>query len=42
MRLKEPLYGAKVAGLHFVLHLSLAFTMIYVETMLPEKPPNIP
>ena len=30
MRLKEPLYGMKVAGMHFLVHIIFAVTMIYV------------
>lgn len=31
MRLKEPLYGLRVAQLHFVMHVSMALTMIWLE-----------
>ena len=42
MRLKEPLYGVRVAGLHYVRHLSLVITMIFTsfdprkDKILPE------
>ena len=32
MRLKEPLYGVKVAGMHFLIHIILAIAMIIVQT----------
>ena len=31
MRLKEPLYGVRVAGMHFVFHLGLVVTMIFTK-----------
>ena len=31
MRLKEPLYGVRAAGIHYLLHLGLLITMIYIE-----------
>ena len=31
MRLKEPLYGLRVAQLHFIMHVSMALTMIWLE-----------
>ena len=31
MRLKEPLFGIRAAGLHHILHLSMICTMIYIE-----------
>ena len=30
MRLKEPLYGIKIAGMHFIYHIILAVTMGYI------------
>ena len=42
MRLKEPLFGAKVAGLHFIVHFALAYTMIQIETWLPNVPDHTP
>lgn len=37
MRLKEPLYGVRVGGMHFVYHFSLAVTMIYVVTRVEDS-----
>jgi len=31
MRLKEPLYGLRSAGGHYLLHLGLVIAMIYIE-----------
>lgn len=32
MRLKEPLYGIRVAQLHWAMHLSMAIAMIFIES----------
>ena len=32
MRLKEPLYGLRVAQLHYVMHIAMALTMIWLES----------
>ena len=37
MRLKEPLYGLRSAGGHYILHLSLLITIIYIEYMMPNE-----
>ena len=37
MRLKEPLYGLRVAKLHWVIHLSLAVAMIYMESQFTQE-----
>ena len=34
MRLKEPLYGVKMAGMHFLIHIILAIAMIVVQSNL--------
>ena len=34
MRLKEPLYGLRMSRMHFLIHLCLAFTMIFLEVNL--------
>ena len=34
MRLKEPLYGIRVASMHFIAHLSLLLNMIRIDTDL--------
>ena len=31
MRLKEPLYGVIVAGMHFIFHICMGLTMIFQE-----------
>ena len=41
MRLKEPLYGLRVAQLHWVMHLAMAITMIILEAQFqPEDYAN--
>ena len=32
MRLKEPLYGIRVAGMHWMFHLGLAITMVFTNS----------
>ena len=40
MRLKEPLYGLRMIGLHYVVHIAMALAMIIVETRLHMDPSN--
>ena len=41
MRLKEPLFGIRVAGLHPVIHFCFAVNMILIETGLYENVENM-
>jgi len=43
MRLKEPLYGLRAGGLHYIMHLSLVIAMIIIEGRPgSESPPPDP